>query len=167
MHVAPGLQCICVQVNKRSKINPSILSQPADNASVAIKNGGRFMYDQNNIFAKILRDEIPAKKIAQGQYYLSFYDIAPKAPIHALIIPTGTYQNAHEFSAKASAEEIVGFYKGVDATIDVLGLKADGYRLISNTGTYGRQDVPHFHIHILGGHDLGPKHAMTTFANDL
>lgn len=115
------------------------------------------MYDQNNIFAKILRGEIPAKKISQGPYYLSFYDIAPKAPIHALVIPAGPYQNSYDFSANASAEEIIGFYKGINETLDLLELKANGYRLISNTGTHGRQDVPHFHIHILGGHDLGPK----------
>jgi diadenosine tetraphosphate (Ap4A) HIT family hydrolase len=115
------------------------------------------MYDQNNIFAKILRGEIPAKKISQGPYYLSFYDIAPKAPVHALVIPTGAYLNADDFADKAAPDEIIGFYKGLSATIEMLGLKANGYRLISNTGIHGRQDVPHFHIHILGGHDLGPK----------
>lgn len=120
-------------------------------------NGGCIMYDQNNIFAKILRGEVPCQKITQNQYFLSFYDIAPKAPIHALVIPTGSYQNAHDFSDKASPDEITGFYKGVNDTLDVLGLKANGYRLISNTGLHGRQDVPHFHIHILAGHDLGPK----------
>ncbi len=118
------------------------------------------MYNQNNIFAKILRREIPCEKIAEDQYYLSFHDIAPKAPVHALVIPTGPYQNAHDFSDNASTEEIVGFWKGVNATFELLGLKADGYRLITNTGAHGRQDVPHFHIHILGGHDLGPKEAM-------
>jgi diadenosine tetraphosphate (Ap4A) HIT family hydrolase len=117
---------------------------------------GAVMYDQNNIFAKILRGE----KIAQGLYYLSFYDIAPKAPVHALVIPTGSYQSAHDFSDKAASDEIVGFYKGVNETLEALGLKANGYRLISNTGVHGRQEVPHFHIHILGGHDLGPKVVM-------
>ena len=119
------------------------------------------MYDQNNIFAKILRGEIPAKKIAQGQHYLSFYDIAPKAPVHALVIPTGAYQNAHDFSDKAPLEEIAGFYKGVNATLEVLGLKESGYRLIANTGTHGHQDVPHFHVHILGGKDLGQMVVMS------
>ena len=115
------------------------------------------MYDQNNIFAKILRGEIPCQKIADGPYFLSFHDIAPKAPVHALVVPTGFYENAHDFAANASTDEIVGFWKGISTTIEVLALTKNGYRLITNTGTHGRQDVPHFHIHILGGHDLGPK----------
>jgi diadenosine tetraphosphate (Ap4A) HIT family hydrolase len=119
------------------------------------------MYDQNNIFAKILRSEIPCKKIAENQYFLSFHDIAPKAPVHALAIPSGHYKNAHDFTARASAKEIIGFWMGVNTTIDALHLAQNGYRLIANTGTNGRQDVPHFHIHILGGQDLGPKIVMS------
>ena len=119
------------------------------------------MYDQNNIFAKILRSEIPCKKIAEDQYFLSFHDIAPKAALHALVIPTGHYKNAHDFTSRSSTDEIVGFWKGVNTTIDALNVAQNGYRLITNTGTDGRQDVPHFHIHILGGQDLGPKIVMS------
>lgn len=118
------------------------------------------MYDQNNIFAKILREEIPCRKIAEDQYFLSFYDIAPKTTIHALVVPTGPYINAHDFASTASTEEIVGFWKGVNATIHALDLTHDGYRLITNTGLHGRQEVPHFHVHVLGGQDLGPKIVM-------
>jgi diadenosine tetraphosphate (Ap4A) HIT family hydrolase len=119
------------------------------------------MYDQNNIFAKILRSEILCKKIAEDQYFLSFHDIAPKAALHALVIPTGRYKNAHDFTSRSSTDEIVGFWKGVNTTIDALNVAQNGYRLIANTGTDGRQDVPHFHIHILGGQDLGPKIVMS------
>lgn len=115
------------------------------------------VYDSNNIFAKILREEIPAKKIAENEYFLSFYDIAAKAPIHALVIPKGNYINAHDFADKASAAEINNFWKGVSETIALLELKTNGYRLISNTGLNGRQEVPHFHIHVLGGKELGAK----------
>lgn len=113
------------------------------------------MYDSNNVFAKILRNEIPAKKIAEGEHFLSFYDIAAKAPIHALIIPKGKYINAHDFSGNASAEEIVSFWQGINETVKILELEKNGYRLISNAGLHGNQEVPHFHIHILGGKNLG------------
>lgn len=115
------------------------------------------MYDSNNIFAKILRTEIPAKKIAENEYFLSFHDIAAKAPIHALIIPKGNYINAHDFADKASAAEINGFWQGVSKTITLLALENTGYRLIANTGLHGRQEVLHFHMHILGGKELGAK----------
>lgn len=115
------------------------------------------MYDQNNVFAKILKGEIPAKKIAEGEHFLSFYDIAAKAPVHALIIPKGQYINSHDFAANASAQEIVNFWHGLSETINALALGKNGYRLIANTGLHGNQEVPHFHIHILGGKDLGTK----------
>jgi histidine triad (HIT) family protein len=115
------------------------------------------VYDQNNVFAKILKGEIPAKKIAEGEHFLSFHDIAAKAPVHALVIPKGRYINAHDFANQASSEEITNFWQGVSTTISALELDKNGYRLISNTGLDGRQEVPHFHIHILGGKDLGTK----------
>lgn len=115
------------------------------------------MYDSNNIFAKILRAEIPAKKIAENEYFLSFHDIAAKAPVHALVIPKGNYINAHDFANKASDAEISNFWKGVSETITLLELQTNGYRLIANTGINGCQEVQHFHIHILGGTKLGAK----------
>lgn len=115
------------------------------------------MYDTNNIFAKILREEIPCEKVEEDKYFLSFHDIHPKAPIHALVIPKGFYENAHDFASKATLEEIVGFWHGINITVTKLNLTQNGYRLISNTGLHGRQEVSHFHVHILGGHDLGPK----------
>ncbi len=119
------------------------------------------MYDTNNIFAKILRKEISCNKIEEDEYFLSFHDLHPKAPSHALIIPKGSYLNAHDFSARASAEEIIGFWKGVNTTITALNLTQNGYRIIANTGIHGRQEIPHFHVHLLGGHDLGSKMVMS------
>lgn len=115
------------------------------------------MYDTNNIFAKILRGEIPCKKVAEGEHFLSFYDINPKAKIHVLVIPKGHYVNAHDFAQKARPEEMVGFWRGLDETIEILKLQDTGYRLVINTGNHGRQEVPHLHAHILGGNDLGTK----------
>ncbi len=114
------------------------------------------MYDTNNIFARILRGEIPCKKIARGDYFLSFNDINPKANVHAQVIPTGHYLNAHDFAQNASPEEQVGFLQGINETINILNLKENGYRLIMNTGINGRQEVQHLHMHILGGNDIGP-----------
>ncbi len=113
-------------------------------------------YDQNNIFAKILKGEIPCKKINDDEYYLAFHDIQPKAPIHVLVIPKGKYISAQDFHEKASPEEISGFYKGLAKVVESLNIKNDGFRLISNCGLNGGQEVPHFHVHILGGKKLGP-----------
>jgi histidine triad (HIT) family protein len=112
------------------------------------------LYDQNNIFAKILRDEIPCKKINENKYYLAFHDIQPKAPIHVLVIPKGYYANAQNFHLNASSEEIAGFYKGLADVVESLNIK-EGFRLISNCGLNGGQEVPHYHMHILGGRKLG------------
>jgi histidine triad (HIT) family protein len=114
------------------------------------------MYDTNNIFSKILRGEVPCKKVAKGQHFLSFHDVNPKATVHVQIIPTGAYINAHDFAENATAAEQTGFWQGVDETIKILKLKEKGYRLIMNTGVHGRQEVPHLHMHILGGNDVGP-----------
>lgn len=112
-------------------------------------------YDPNNIFAKILRSEIPCKKIYEDDFVLAFHDIHPHAPVHALVIPRGEYENHAAFLEEASEEEILGFYRAVGEVADMLGVKESGYRLISNSGVNGGQEVPHYHVHILGGGPLG------------
>lgn len=113
-------------------------------------------YDPGNIFAKILRGEIPCKKVSEDEFYLAFYDIQPLAPIHVLVIPKSAYKDVYDFNQKAKPEEIIGFYKGINQVTQLLNLNQDGFRLISNSGTYGGQEVPHYHIHLLGGEKLGP-----------
>jgi len=114
------------------------------------------MYDDSNIFARILRGEIPAKKIYEDDHVLAFHDAFPKAPLHALIIPKGKYINIDEFSKKASEEEIIAFYRAIPKVVEALGLGEKGFRTIANTGPDGGQEVPHFHIHIIGGKNIGP-----------
>jgi histidine triad (HIT) family protein len=113
-------------------------------------------YNDENIFAKILRGDIPCKKIYEDDYVLSFHDIAPQAPIHALVIPKGRYISIQDFGAKASADEITGFYRALAKIAADLGLSETGFRIIANTGLNGGQEVPHFHVHLLGGRALGP-----------
>jgi diadenosine tetraphosphate (Ap4A) HIT family hydrolase len=113
-------------------------------------------YDDNNIFAKILRGAIPCKKIYEDDYALAFHDIAPKAPVHALVIPKGKYISIADFGAQAKPEEIAGFYRAVAKVAKDLGVADAGFRVIANTGLNGGQEVPHFHVHILGGRALGP-----------
>lgn len=112
-------------------------------------------YDKNNVFAKILRGEIPAKKILETETALAFYDVHPKASTHALVIPKGAYLNAQDFFGRASDREILGFSRAVAQTMESLTLEG-GCRLIANQGLNGGQEVPHFHVHILGGQSLGP-----------
>lgn len=112
-------------------------------------------YDDNNVFAKILRGEIPAKKVYEDEFTLAFHDIGAKAPIHVLVVPKGKYKDIAEFGSSASANEIAGFYRAVSKVAADLGLGEGGFRAIANTGTNGGQEVPHFHIHILGGKKLG------------
>lgn len=114
------------------------------------------MYDQNNIFAKILRGEIPCQKLYEDQHVLAFPDINPKAPTHILVIPKGAYTCSDDFAERASAEEIQAFHKAVAHLTQEKGLREAGFRLISNKGANGGQEVPHYHIHILGGKKLGP-----------
>lgn len=113
-------------------------------------------YDPNNIFAKILRKEIPCKAVYEDDFALSFHDINPHAPVHVLVIPKGAYVSIADFSAHASADEITGFHRAVAATLDKLGVIDGGFRCIANTGLNGGQEVPHYHLHILGGRVLGP-----------
>ena len=112
-------------------------------------------YDDNNVFAKILREEIPCKKVYENNYALSFEDSNPQAPIHILVIPKGKYLSVADFSKKASDIEIAGLIRAIGETSEKLGLAADGYRILSNSGTNANQEVPHLHFHIFGGTNLG------------
>lgn len=113
-------------------------------------------YDPNNIFAKILRGEIPSKSVYEDEYALAFHDIAPRAPVHILVIPKGLYVSWDDFAAKAPAEEIAGFVRAVGTVAREQGLVAPGYRLLANVGGHGGQEVPHLHVHLFGGRSLGP-----------
>ncbi len=112
-------------------------------------------YDDQNVFAKILRGEIPCDKVYEDEHVLAFNDIAPQAPVHILVIPKGPYISIDDFGAKASAEEIKGFYAAVSQIANDKGLASDGFRTIANTGDHGGQEVPHYHLHILGGKKIG------------
>ena len=113
------------------------------------------IYDQQNIFAKILRGEIPCNKIDECEHTLSFHDIQPQAPVHILVIPKGAYVNFIDFSENASIEEQAAFLAAISRVAKMAGVAEDGYRLISNSGPHGHQEVPHLHMHILGGKPLG------------
>ena len=113
-------------------------------------------YDENNIFARILRGEIPNRTVFEDEHALAFHDINPAAPVHILVIPKGAYVSWDDFSARASAEEIAGFVRAVGIVARQLGLVAPGYRLLANTGPHGGQEVPHLHVHLFAGQPLGP-----------
>lgn len=113
-------------------------------------------YDPNNVFAKILRGEIPCKKVYESEYALAFYDVNPKAPVHVLVIPKAPFVSIADFSIGATPDEVTGFFRAVGETVKILGVEEDGFRTIANTGFNGGQEVPHFHIHILAGRALGP-----------
>ena len=113
-------------------------------------------YDDQNIFAKILRGEIPNRTVFEDDWALAFHDIAPQAPVHVLVIPKGAYVSWDDFSASASAAEIAGFVRAVGTVARDLGLVEPGYRLLANVGQHGHQEVPHLHIHLFGGRPLGP-----------
>ena len=113
-------------------------------------------YDLNNIFARILRGEIPCKKVFEDEFALAFHDIHPQAPVHVLVIPKGPYVSLADFSALATPEELAGFLRAVGSVARSLGVEADGYRILANHGVNGQQEVPHFHVHIFGGRRLGP-----------
>ena len=115
-------------------------------------------YDDNNIFAKILRGEIPCDKIYEDEYVLSFHDISPQKKIHALVIPKGKYIDLDDFNSKASDKEIVGLVKGISTVAKKLGISLDmgkGYRVLSNLSEDGGQEVPHLHFHLFGGEKVG------------
>ena len=113
-------------------------------------------YDDSNIFARILRGEIPSKKVYEDDHVLAFHDINPLAPTHILVIPKGAYVSWDDFSRKASDEEIAAFVRAVGSIAREAGLVEDGYRLLANTGTHSGQEVPHLHVHIFAGRPLGP-----------
>ena len=115
-------------------------------------------YDDKNIFAKILRGEIPCKKIYEDDYVLSFYDINPQKKIHALVIPKGKYIDLDDFSSNASSKEIVGLLKGINIVAKKLKISVDtgkGYRALANISEDGGQEVPHLHFHLFGGEKIG------------
>lgn len=113
-------------------------------------------YDETNIFARILRGEIPSKRVYEDEYAIAFHDISPQAPTHILVIPTGPYVSWDDFSDRASDAEIAGFIRAVGRVARDEGLVAPGYRLLANVGANGGQEVPHLHVHIFGGRGLGP-----------
>ncbi len=112
-------------------------------------------YDPDNIFAKILRGEIPCKKVFEDEHVLAFDDINPQAPVHVLVIPKGAYESLDDFSQDASEEEIAAFFRAVGKIARDLGAAENGYRVLANTGADGRQEVPHFHVHVFAGRPLG------------
>ena len=115
-------------------------------------------YDESNIFAKILRGEIPCNKIYEDDFVLSFYDINPQKKIHALVIPKGKYIDLDDFSLKATPEEMVGLIKGINIVAKKLGISTEvgkGYRALANISHDGGQEVPHLHFHLFGGEKVG------------
>ena len=113
-------------------------------------------YDDSNIFARILRGEIPCRKVFEDDFSLAFHDINPQAALHVLVIPKGKYISFADFSAQASDAEIAGFTRAVGRIARDLGLDGPGYRILANMGEHAGQEVPHFHVHVFGGHALGP-----------
>lgn len=112
-------------------------------------------YNKNNVFAKILRGEIPCNKVHEDEFALAFHDIAPDAPVHVLVVPKGEYSSFDDFAQKASPEFMKGFFCSVQGVAQSLGLPEKGYRIITNHGNDALQTVHHFHVHILGGKNLG------------
>lgn len=113
-------------------------------------------YDEGNIFARILRGEIPAKRVFENEHALAFHDINPQAPVHVLVIPKGPYVSMADFSAHAPDALVIGFWRAVGEVARQLGLEEGGYRLLANAGTDSHQEVPHLHVHIFAGRPLGP-----------
>ena len=112
-------------------------------------------YDKNNIFAKILRGEIPYKKVYENEYVLAFHDVNPQKKIHVLIIPKGEYIDLEDFNIRASDIEIVELIKAITYVSKLLGVKAKGYRTLTNIGSDGGQEVPHLHFHLFAGEKIG------------
>lgn len=112
-------------------------------------------YDRNNIFARILRGEIPCKKVFEDAHVLAFHDINPQAPTHILVIPKGEYASLDDFAGTASDEEIAALFRAVSRIAREHGVSESGYRVLANHGPDSHQEVPHFHVHLFGGRDLG------------
>ena len=113
-------------------------------------------YDPTNIFARILRGEIPSRRVYEDEYAIAFHDIAPQAPVHVLVIPRGPYVALPDFLERASDAEILGFWRAVSKVAKQIGLEEAGYRILANKGHHSGQEVPHLHVHLFGGQPLGP-----------
>jgi diadenosine tetraphosphate (Ap4A) HIT family hydrolase len=113
-------------------------------------------YDRNNVFARILRGELPCTKVYEDEHVLAFRDINPQAPVHIVLIPKGEYVSADDFAAQASEAEQAAFMRAIGKIAQAEGVTAGGYRILANHGAAAHQEVPHFHMHIFGGGDLGP-----------
>jgi histidine triad (HIT) family protein len=114
-------------------------------------------YNDQNIFAKLLRGEIPSRRVYEDEWAIAFHDISPQAKLHVLVIPRGRYVSLADFSRDASDAEIAGFFRAVGAVARQLGLEEPGYRALANMGPNGGQEVPHFHVHLFGGEPLSPR----------
>jgi histidine triad (HIT) family protein len=121
---------------------------------MSVRNGTT--YDESNIFARILRGEIPAKTVFETEHALAFHDINPQAPVHVLVIPKGPYVSMADFSANAPDALVIGFWRAVGEVARQLGLEDNGYRILANAGPDSHQEVPHLHVHIFAGRPLGP-----------
>lgn len=113
-------------------------------------------YDRNNVFARILRGELPCNKVYEDEHVLAFRDIQPQAPVHIVVIPKGEYISVDDFAEKASEAELAAFMRAITKIAQAEGVAESGYRILSNHGAAAHQDVPHFHLHLFGGRDLGP-----------
>lgn len=113
-------------------------------------------YDDDNVFARILRGEIPSRRVYEDEWAIAFHDIAPQAPVHVLVIPRGRYVSMADFTRNAGADEIAGFFRAVGTVARQLGLEQPGYRILANMGEHAGQEVPHLHVHVFGGAPLGP-----------
>lgn len=114
-------------------------------------------YDDSNIFARLLRNEIPSRRVFEDEFAVAFHDIAPQATVHVLVIPRGRYVSLADFSTAASDAEIAGFFRAVGRVARDLGLEVPGYRALANVGSDGGQEVPHFHVHLFGGQALSGR----------
>jgi diadenosine tetraphosphate (Ap4A) HIT family hydrolase len=112
-------------------------------------------YDPDNIFARILRGEIPCRKVYEDEWALAFDDINPQAPVHVLVIPKGAYVSMADFGANGSTDELAGFLRAVAKVAEMKGVVDGGYRILANHGVHGHQEVPHLHVHVFGGRPLG------------
>lgn len=118
-------------------------------------------YEQNNIFSKILRNEVPANIVYENDNALAFSDVSPKAPVHILVIPKGQFTCFYDFIRHATPVEVADLNEAVEHVIEAFDLQKTGFRLITNQGEHGGQEVPHYHVHVLGGHPLGPMVSLT------
>ena len=113
------------------------------------------VYDDSNIFARILRDEIPADKVYEDEHVLAFHDVAHLTPVHVLVVPKGRYADMTAFTKEASPAEAAAVFAAIKAIVDQHDIAEDGYRVVSNCGEHGGQEVPHLHFHVMGGRQLG------------